>query len=365
MFSHKFCLFIPGGALGPTPASLLLPSPSLANAPPLTNSSTQGAVLTSRVSPAIELPNQPAAEAVPSMGFQTPTYTGNTHRSRHPQPTASLQNPSVFPFSPLRPPVGLPFSRPLPPPGNPFLRPGPPTGNPFLRPGPPTGNPFLRPDPPTGNPFLRPDPPTGNPFLRPGPPTGNPFLRPGPPTGNPFLRPGPPTGNPFLRPGPPTGNPFLRPDPPTGNPFLRPGPPTGNPFLRPGPPTGNPFLRPGPPPGNPFLRPGPPSGFPFLPTHFCPPVGRHRMGPPDCPLSPHHPSTVTSRPYPHDNSFPDVLPFPQSMLEGISTERVPPSILVTTQPPQTLKSVTSFLLNSTRWNCTPAMAMLDGMFTVS
>ncbi|KAK2551224.1 hypothetical protein P5673_027989 [Acropora cervicornis] len=299
-----------GGALGPTPASLLLPSPSLANAPPLTNSSTQGAVLTSRVSPAIELPNQPAAEAVPSMGFQTPTYTGNTHRSRHPQPTASLQNPSVFPFSPLRPPVGLPFSRPLPPPGNPFLRPGPPTGNPFLRPG-------------------------------------------------------PPTGNPFLRPGPPTGNPFLRPGPPTGNPFLRPGPPTGNPFLRPGPPTGNPFLRPGPPPGNPFLRPGPPSGFPFLPTHFCPPVGRHRMGPPDCPLSPHHPSTVTSRPYPHDNSFPDVLPFPQSMLEGISTERVPPSILVTTQPPQTLKSVTSFLLNSTRWNCTPAMAMLDGMFTVS
>ena len=310
MFSYTFCLFISEGALGPTPASLPLPTPSLANAPPLTNSSTQGAVLTSRASTAIELPNQPAARAVPSMGSQTPTYTGNTHRSRYPQPTASLQTPSGPASSPFRPPVGLLFSRPLPPPGNPFL-----------------------------------------------------FLS--PPTGNPFLRPRPPIGNPFLRPGPPTGNPFLRPRPPTGNPFLRPGPPTDNPFRRPGPPTGKPFLRPGPPTGNPFLRPRPPSGLPLLPTCFCPPVGPHPLGPPDFPLSPHHPPTATSRPYPHDNSFPNFPPFPQSMLEGISTERVPTSIPVTTQPPQTLKSVTSFLLNSTRWNCTPVMAMLDGMLTVS
>ena len=175
------------------------------------------------------------------MGSQTPTYTGNTHRSRYSQPTASPQTPSGLLSSPFRPPVGLPFSRSLPPPGNPFLRPGPPTGNPFL-------------------------------------------------------------------------------------------------------------------------RPRPPSGLPLLPTRFCPPVGRHRMSPSGCLVSPHHPPTATSRPYPHDNSFP---PFPQSILKGISMERVPTSIPVTTQPPQTLKSVTSFLLNSTRWNCTPAMAILDGMLTVS
>ena len=60
----------------------------------------------------------------------------------------------------------------------------------------------------------------------------------------------------------------------------------------------------------------------------------------------------------------DLQPTP-SLKTPILTERVSTSIPVVTQPPPTVQSVTSFLLNSTRWNCTPSVAAVYGMPTVS